>query len=113
MRIAPRSGTAINLDRDRVYAAAAILIVALGAIPEFFSLLQMDKAWYLQAAGMLLDGVRPYVDQFIEMNPPLIMWLNAIPAALARALNVSPDSRVSSHALWSRRSHPWDSARGS
>jgi hypothetical protein len=46
---------------------------------------QHDVAMYLQAGELLLRGQRPYVD-FIDVNPPLIMYLSAIPAALAAAL---------------------------
>jgi|GEM_PF-1181737 len=90
MRIAPQAGVLAGLHRSYVFAAAATVIVLLGLVPEFVGLLHQDQSWYLQAAGRLLDGVRPYVDQFIEMNPPLIMWLNVVPAAIARALELSP-----------------------
>jgi hypothetical protein len=46
---------------------------------------QHDVAMYLQAGELLLRGQRPYLD-FIDVNPPLIMYLSAIPAALAAAL---------------------------
>ena len=42
-----------------------------------------DCALNLQLGDMLLDGKVPYVD-FIEINPPLIMYLNTIPATLSR-----------------------------
>ena len=42
-----------------------------------------DCALNLQAGGLLLDGRWPYVD-FIDLNPPLIMYLSTIPVGLAR-----------------------------
>jgi hypothetical protein len=48
----------------------------------------VDSAMYLECGQLLLEGKIPYVD-FIELNPPLIMYLSAIPCAVARALNVS------------------------
>ena len=46
-------------------------------------------AFGLQQAQMLLDGGIPYCD-FIDANPPLIVYLNVPPAALARYLGGSP-----------------------
>jgi hypothetical protein len=48
---------------------------------------QHDVAMYLQAGQLLLRGQRPYVD-FIDLNPPLITYLSAIPAAIAATLRV-------------------------
>jgi len=48
-----------------------------------------DCGMYLQTGQLLLAGERPYVD-FIDINPPLIMYLNVIPAALARVLPFPP-----------------------
>lgn len=48
-----------------------------------------DVALYLHCGELLLDGQSPYVD-FIDLNPPLVMYLSTIPAALGRLLDVSP-----------------------
>ena len=42
-----------------------------------------DITWFLHCAGQLLDGGRAYVD-FIETNPPLIVWLAIPPVWVAR-----------------------------
>jgi len=47
-----------------------------------------DPAMYLQSANLILDGLKPYVD-FIDINPPLIMYLSIIPVVLAKALHIS------------------------
>ncbi|MBV9656258.1 MAG: hypothetical protein JOZ42_17025 [Acetobacteraceae bacterium] len=40
--------------------------------------LKDDVAWLLYMAGRWLDGQRLYVD-LIEVNPPLIIWISAVP----------------------------------
>jgi hypothetical protein len=71
------------LEDARKVATLGAAILLLGVIPAFASRLQPDTAWLLYAAEHMLDGARPYVD-FIETNPPLILWLDAIPALMAR-----------------------------
>jgi hypothetical protein len=47
-----------------------------------------DAGWYLYASGAILDGAKIYRD-LIDINPPLIFWLNIPPVWLARLLNCS------------------------
>jgi len=47
-----------------------------------------DAAWYMVAARRMLQGDRLFVD-LLDTNPPLIVWLTAIPAFLSTLLNVS------------------------
>jgi hypothetical protein len=51
---------------------------------------QGDQAWLLYAAKLVLAGVPLDGNRLIEVNPPLIVWFSTIPAALAKALHVSP-----------------------
>lgn len=44
--------------------------------------LNHDVAQYLTAAQMLVDGAVPYVD-FVDTNPPMIVYLSALPALWA------------------------------
>ncbi len=44
-----------------------------------------DGGMYVQAGELLLVGKTPYVD-FIDINPPLILYLSAIPVLLGRLL---------------------------
>ena len=46
-----------------------------------------DAASLLETGILLVEGKTPYVD-FTSTNPPLIMYLNAIPAAVASTLSV-------------------------
>jgi len=48
-----------------------------------------DSAWLIYAAGRWLDGQKLYID-IMETNPPLIIWLSAIPVWLSRFFGNSP-----------------------
>jgi hypothetical protein len=72
--------------------AAAALLVLLGVLglTLFASMggpLRDDVAWLLYIADRWLDGQRPYVG-LLETNPPTIIWISTLPAALARALGL-------------------------
>jgi hypothetical protein len=51
-------------------------------IGEWRSPLNGDAAWILFSAGRMLHGARLYAD-IVEINPPLVFWLNLPVAALA------------------------------
>jgi hypothetical protein len=65
-------------------AASSILLRALDPWG-----LGHDVALYLHCGELLLDGNVPYVD-FVDLNPPLVMYLSTLPAALGRLFHVSP-----------------------
>lgn len=48
-----------------------------------------DSAMYLQEGQLVLNGKQPYVD-FFEVNPPFIIYLNVLPAFIAKAFNIHP-----------------------
>ena len=77
------------LRRDAVFFSCAAAMVLLAVVPELRSRTLPDTGWLLYAAARMLDGATLYVD-LVEVNPPLIVWLNAIPVALSRALALSP-----------------------
>ena len=54
------------------FALAAVLLAAIGLVPQFLSRSLPDIAFLLYTAGKLLDGGRLYVD-VLEVNPPLIV----------------------------------------
>jgi len=77
--------------RPRDVAAWLILLTALTLVlvatmrsPE-----KDDVAWLLYVARKWLAGQRLYED-LVEVNPPLIIWLYAVPAWVADALGVPP-----------------------
>lgn len=73
-----------------------ILIMAVLAIMRetaFFPVPDLipnpDSSWLIYAAGRMLDGQKLYVD-ILETNPPLILWLSALPVVLGKWLHTSP-----------------------
>jgi len=68
-----------------------LLILTVFAILTFLLFqrpINHDSGWYLYAAGAFMDGAKIYRD-LIDINPPLIFWLNIPPVWLARLLNCS------------------------
>lgn len=74
-------------------AVIALLFVAQVAI-RWTSEINHDTGWYLYVAAGLLDGKTLYTD-FVEVNPPLSMWLTVPPVAIARLTGLASD-----HALY-------------
>ena len=54
-----------------------------------FSPMKDDIAWLLYVARKWMSGGTLYLD-LVEVNPPLIIWLSAIPSALARWWGLPP-----------------------
>ncbi len=87
--------TPLLTPRFRVDAASAVamavLAVALVLVlaTAMFSPLKDDVAWLLYVARKWLGGQRLYED-IVEVNPPLIVWIYAVPAMLSGWLGVSP-----------------------
>lgn len=71
----------------------ATIVVALAfgcaVVAEFRSALNSDAAWILVMAGRVLDGARLYRDT-LEINPPLVVWLNVPVVWLARRVHADP-----------------------
>jgi hypothetical protein len=76
------------IERRAPAAGAAAVLVLIGLVPQFLSRTLPDIAFLLYAAGRVLDGATLYVD-LIEVNPPLIVWLNLPVVAVARAVGMS------------------------
>jgi len=71
-------------------ASAALLgVLALVLFMAMRSPLKDDIAWLLYVARKWLAGRELYVD-LVEVNPPLIIWLSALPVTVARWLGVMP-----------------------
>jgi hypothetical protein len=66
-----------------VLAAALALVVVTGLMAP----MKDDIAWLLYVAEQWLKGRQLYVD-LVEVNPPLIVWLSAVPVALADMLRL-------------------------
>ena len=72
-----------------VALAVLLLVSSLVLITAMRSPQKDDVAWLLYVARKWLGGQRLYED-LVEVNPPLIIWLYAIPAWLATSLNAPP-----------------------
>ena len=71
-------------------AAALLVLLGVLGLTLFASMggpLRDDVALLLYIADRWLDGQRPYVG-LLETNPPTIIWISTLPAALARALGL-------------------------
>jgi hypothetical protein len=75
------------LGDSRWFATLAGLTVLMGAVPALAGRLQPDTAWLLYASDHMLRGSRLYVD-LVETNPPLIVWLDALPVVMGRLLGL-------------------------
>ncbi|MEO7475428.1 MAG: hypothetical protein ABIY46_08835, partial [Gemmatimonadales bacterium] len=70
--------------RSRILWFASALLALLALLCQWRIGFNNDNAWLLYTAGRLLDGARLYVD-LVEINPPLIVWLNVPIVGIARA----------------------------
>ncbi len=69
-------------------ASLVALLFALQIAVRFHSSLGHDMAWYLYVADGLVHGKKLYVD-FVEVNPPLGMWLEIPAVWLAQTTGLS------------------------
>jgi len=80
-------GLARLRDRRTAWLLAAALVI-LAVVPQFLSRTIPDTAWLLYTSGRVLDGATLYRD-LVDVNPPLIVWLNFPAVLAARALGIS------------------------
>jgi hypothetical protein len=73
------------LQNPFFWLTSLAVVAALALICAHPFAINPDAALFFQAGQLLLEGQRPYVD-LVELNPPLAMYLNVLPAAAARAL---------------------------
>jgi hypothetical protein len=78
------------VTRGPLVLKVTMLVVLVGVIRIALrpADVQHDVAMYHKTGQLLLHGERPYVD-FIDLNPPLIMYLSAIPAWVASTLGAA------------------------
>jgi hypothetical protein len=77
---------------SRLLGALAVVVAAAavaGAVTVFQRPLHVDVGFLLDAAQRFLAGERLYAD-ILEPNPPLVVYLMAIPAGLARVTGLDP-----------------------
>ncbi|GIW42387.1 MAG: hypothetical protein KatS3mg076_2964 [Candidatus Binatia bacterium] len=74
-----------------VFAASTLLALLAWGIYLFPQRIHHDNAMYLDCARLLLEGALPYVD-FIDPNPPLVMYLSVPPVWVAQKIGAPPAS---------------------
>jgi hypothetical protein len=75
-----------------VDVVSLLLLSGVLAVVMFAALrspLKDDIAWLLYVARRWMAGRELYVD-VVEVNPPLIVWISAIPLTLSRWLDITP-----------------------
>ena len=80
------------VPRPVVTALSLLLLTTVIAVILFVALrspLKDDVAWLLYVARRWLAGRELYVD-VVEVNPPLIVWISAVPIRLAGWLGIDP-----------------------
>src|SRR3954471_20644592 len=94
-QISSRAIRPVVLSRGWVASAISlILLVSVVAMVLFVALrspLKDDIAWLLYVARRWMAGRELYID-VVEVNPPLIIWISAIPIQVARLLDA--DSQI-------------------
>src|SRR5271170_6082051 len=80
------------LSHGRMASAISLILLTsvIGAVlfVALRSPLKDDIAWLLYVAHRWMAGRELYID-VVEVNPPLIVWISAIPLEIARVLDVS------------------------
>ena len=75
------------LSRTAATLSIVLLLFAVQGVIRFGAQINHDTAWFIHIANGLLDGKRLYVD-FVEVNPPLAIWLIVPSTALARLCGI-------------------------
>lgn len=75
---------------DALALAALLAALALVLFAALTAPMKDDVAWLLYVAGQWLRGGRLYQD-LVEVNPPLIIWIYALPVLAARGLGVAAE----------------------
>ena len=76
---------------DRLLVTGTIACLAVGAaLLHFFVPINHDEAYFIALAGRLLDGGQ-FGKDIMDMNPPHVWWISAVPVWFARQTSLRPD----------------------
>ena len=78
-----RAATRLLLDGRIAFPVLGALL-ATRLATQLGGLINHDTGWYLHSAARFLDGSRLYDEIFVEVNPPLGLFLTLPPVALSR-----------------------------
>ncbi len=79
----PINGTALNTLRILLFAA-----LGMAALLALLPAAGHDQLWFLLMGQRLLHGAIPYGPTNFDSNPPLVIWLSAIPVLLGEHLHL-------------------------
>ncbi len=85
------NAVADRLARPSVAYLSIAAIYALAAVLRFTSYLNHDSSWLLLATRRMLDGAGLYTD-ILEVNPPLVLWLNVPPVLVSEATGITAET---------------------
>jgi hypothetical protein len=71
-----------------VIGIAWVLVLVLGLVPPLLREANTDISWPIYLASRILEGARQGID-FLEVNPPLFLWLAIPPVLVERATGIS------------------------
>lgn len=72
-----------------VASLVLLLLPVLAYFAGFLGEINHDCAMYVFGGNLILEGKVPY-DDFIELNPPLIFYLNVVPAFVSKLSGIAP-----------------------
>ncbi|MBR0647674.1 hypothetical protein [Plastoroseomonas hellenica] len=78
----------LSRGQDAAILLGVLALFAANLAVELHVPLKDDVAWLLHVASNWIDGHRLYVS-LIELNPPPIIWLSALPVLLGRLFDIS------------------------
>ena len=80
---------------DRLLVTGIIVCLAVGAaLLHFFVPINHDEAYLMALAGRLLDGGQ-FGKDIMDMNPPHVWWISAMPVWFARQIGLRLDVAAS------------------
>ena len=90
----PQRADSARRDEEKTFGAATFGLLALTAcgMACLVSLLPAaghDQMWLLYCMRLARHGAKMYGPEMFETNPPMILWLSAVPVAVASWLHVA------------------------
>lgn len=80
---APAHGARCHDPAARTFLILAIAACGMASLLALVVAAGHDQMWCLYVANLVRHGTRLYGPEVFESNPPLILWISVVPAALA------------------------------
>jgi Dolichyl-phosphate-mannose-protein mannosyltransferase len=79
---------AMTINLRSTFLILTLAAAGMGALLAFLPAAGHDQLWGLYVARHVLDGSHLYGPEFMESNPPLIIWLSVVPVALGHLTHI-------------------------